>query len=206
MEPPKESGMKTSQMLYKGSIIGAMVTIPSLVAFILTWHFSDDLLVSAIVGAIVHGIALVASFKVAKIISNKAPASGYLIHMNEHADIARVLVREIGLSDEQARLYVLVATNGAMNAASAAGKLGISDEAALACANRLVDLGGFIDYGEGRFESMHPRFSSVNMYRRSCQERDQTPGQNFAIDNVGSALERDYDHARTKYNKTGDSQ
>lgn len=123
--------------------------------------------------------------------------------MDEHEDISRVLSREIGLSDMEARLYVLVATNGAMSASEAAKRLSISDTDAIACANRLVELGGFIDYGEGRFESMHPRFSSVNMYRRSCQERGQSAGQNFAIDNVGSALERDYDHARTKYNREG---
>ncbi len=122
--------------------------------------------------------------------------------VDQHKDIAGVLTREVGLSDEQARLYVLIATSGAMSASEAAARLGIGDAAARESADRLVALGGFIDYGEGRYESMHPRFSSVNMYRRSCQERGQTPGQNFAIDNVGSALERDYDRARTKYNKT----
>lgn len=122
--------------------------------------------------------------------------------MGEHEGICGVLTREIGLTSQQAKLYVLVATNGAMDAQTAASKLEITAKEASECADRLVELGGFIDYGNGRYESMHPRFSSVNMYRRSCQERGQTPGQNFAIDNVGSALERDYDHARTKYDKT----
>lgn len=124
--------------------------------------------------------------------------------MDKHADISRVLVREVGLSDIQAKLYVLVATSGAMNAMRASSELGISEADALDAANHLVKLGGFIDYGEGRFESMHPRFSAVNMYRKSCEAQGVTPTRNNAIDNVGAALERDYDHARTKYNKTGE--
>ena len=121
--------------------------------------------------------------------------------MKDHSDIARVLIREIGLSEQQAKLYVLVATNGAMDAASVANKLGISETDAQTAAEFLVKLGGFIDYGEKRYESMHPRFSAVNMYRKSCQARGETPGRNDAIDNVGASLERDYDHARTKYAK-----
>lgn len=123
--------------------------------------------------------------------------------MEDHADIARVLAREVRITEEAARLYVLVATSGAMDAAGAAARLGIGEEEARSAAAVLVRLGGFIDYGGGRFESMHPRFSSVNMYRKSCESRGEAPGRNDAIDNVGSALERDYDRARAKYGRAG---
>ena len=39
-------------------------------------------------------------------------------------------------------------------------------------ARKLVDLGGFIDMPNDEFETMHPRFTAVNMYRRMC-EREQ---------------------------------
>ena len=125
--------------------------------------------------------------------------------MCAHEDIERVLSREAGLDEAQARVYVLIATRGAMDAAGAARELGIGEEDALAAARSLVGLGGLIDYGNGRFESMHPRFSAVNMYRRSREARGLPAPRNDAIDNVGSALERDYDRARAKYGARQDA-
>ncbi len=123
--------------------------------------------------------------------------------MRAHENVERILAKEIGLEEICSRMYVLIATRGAMDAAGMAGELGIAEADALEAANALVSLGGFIDYDNGRFESMHPRFSIVNMYRKSCIARGQEPTQNKTIDNAGAALERDYDHARAKYGARG---
>lgn len=125
------------------------------------------------------------------------------ITMEHHDDIVRVLSKEVWLTDMQARLYVLIATRGAMDVVHIAGELETSEDEAESAASRLMELGGLIDYGVGMFESMHPRFSAVNMYRKACEERGMVPSRNNAIDNVGAALERDYDRARAKYDREG---
>ncbi len=71
MKQPGGSGLKTSELLYKGSIIGMVVTLPSLATFMLVWHFADDLIVAAVASAIVYAVSMVASFKIAKVISAK---------------------------------------------------------------------------------------------------------------------------------------
>ena len=123
--------------------------------------------------------------------------------MRAHEDVERILSREIGLEEIRSRMYVLIATHGAMDAAGLAGELGVSEAEALEAARALVALGGLIDYGNGRFESMHPRFSIVNMYRKASIARGQEPPRNKSIDNAGAALEKDYDHARAKYGARG---
>ena len=73
MDTPKGSNIKTSEMIYRGSIICVIVTIPSLAAFMLTWHFSMDLITAGVVGAGVHIVSLIFGFKVAnKIIVKRA--------------------------------------------------------------------------------------------------------------------------------------
>ncbi|MCY4252804.1 MAG: hypothetical protein OXU86_02300 [Thaumarchaeota archaeon] len=58
--------MGTRELLYKGSVLGAMITGPSLVAFAAVWHYSGDMAAAAGVAAAVHVGALVMAFKFAK--------------------------------------------------------------------------------------------------------------------------------------------
>jgi hypothetical protein len=53
-------------MFLKGSVIAAIITIPSLIAFFIVWSVTDDVITSAIVGTIVHFIGLGFSFKISK--------------------------------------------------------------------------------------------------------------------------------------------
>jgi hypothetical protein len=50
----------------KGSIIAIIVTVPSLVSFVVAWTVLDDLVQAAIIGAIVHFIAMGFSLKISK--------------------------------------------------------------------------------------------------------------------------------------------
>ena len=119
--------------------------------------------------------------------------------------VRRALVGEIGLSGEQAAAFVAVTSGGPMTAPQIAEAAGISDAgggeggaaAAAAVAGSLVAAGAFIDMPGGRYEAMHPRFTAVNMYRRSCERRGVQFGRNDAVDMVGAALENAYDAART---------
>ena len=56
----------TGQLFLKGSIIAIFLTAPSLTAFGISWYFTDDLFIAAIIGGIVHFIGLGFSFKISK--------------------------------------------------------------------------------------------------------------------------------------------
>jgi len=53
-------------LIIKGSIIASIVTIPSLISFVIAWIILDNLIQAAIIGAIVHFIAMGFSLKISK--------------------------------------------------------------------------------------------------------------------------------------------
>jgi hypothetical protein len=63
---PTKSKLKISEIILKGTIMGAIVTIPSIFAFLITWIVLDTLITAIIVGAIVHFIAMGFSLKISK--------------------------------------------------------------------------------------------------------------------------------------------
>ena len=85
-----------------------------------------------------------------------------------------------------------------MNASKLSSDLNITLNEAISNSRKLVDLGGFIDMPNDEFETMHPRFTAVNMYRRMCEREQITFKKNLKVDNIGVVLERSYDAARTK--------
>jgi len=111
------------------------------------------------------------------------------------------LISEIKLTKNQAEVFLLVTLKGKMSANQIANTLEISAEDALETSQKLVELGGFIDMSETEFEAMHPRFTTVNMYRRMCERENIDFKKNSIVDNLGVVLEDPYDDARTKYNK-----
>ena len=60
--------MEISEIILKGTIMGAIVTIPSIIVFLITWIVLDNLITAIIVGAIVHFIAMGFSLKISKTI------------------------------------------------------------------------------------------------------------------------------------------
>ena len=108
------------------------------------------------------------------------------------------LVSELRLSQIQAKVFVLVVKKGKMSAETMAKELGISSSIALEIARSLIDLGGFIDITKIEFESTHPRFAVVNMYKRMCQRENIQFKKNLLVDNISIVLEKPYDDARTK--------
>ncbi|MDE1727208.1 MAG: MarR family transcriptional regulator [Thaumarchaeota archaeon] len=113
-------------------------------------------------------------------------------------DVEEKLASELRLSPMQAKVFVLVVKEGKRSANDIAKSLGISDLEASMIAKSLVDLGGFIDITKTEFESMHPRFAVVNMYRRMCLRENITFKKNLLVDNISIILEKPYDDARTK--------
>ena len=113
-------------------------------------------------------------------------------------NVEEKLVSELRLSHIQTKVFVLVIKNGKMSTETIAKKLEISDSVALEAAQSLVRLGGFIDITTTEFESTHPRFAVVNMYRRMCQRENIEFKKNILVDNISIVLEKPYDDARTK--------
>jgi len=54
------------EIVLRGSIIAIIITIPSIIAFVLTWVFLDDLIYALILGAMVYFIAMIISLKISK--------------------------------------------------------------------------------------------------------------------------------------------
>jgi predicted transcriptional regulator len=124
------------------------------------------------------------------------------ISMSVNIDTAEEnIVSELRLSPVQAKVYVLVVKKGKMSAQAIAQHLNISEDEAHQAATSLIQNGGFIDITKTEFESMHPRFAVVNMYRRMCERENIPFKKNLLVDNISIILEKPYDDARTKYNR-----
>ena len=119
-------------------------------------------------------------------------------------DISKIendLISIIKLHNIQAKILLLIILEGKMTSEEIAKKLGISIETSSSVAKQLIELGSLIEISENKFEAMHPRFIAVNMYRKLCERENIEFKRNVAVDNIGIALERPYEDARTKYTK-----
>ena len=122
--------------------------------------------------------------------------------MLDYSQIEKTLISEIKLTDIQAKIFLLVVTRGKMSAKHISENLKISLSDASDNSKNLMDLGAFIDMPNDEFEAMHPRFTAVNMYRKMCTREKIEFKKNLIVDNIGVILEKPYDDARTKYNKS----
>jgi len=125
----------------------------------------------------------------------------YLLSQLDLKQIEDTLVSEIKLSQIQAKIFLQIVVDGKMTSKEIAEKLEITESIARENSNQLIQLGGIIDYTESEFEALHPRFASVNMYRRMCEKENLEFKKNNLVDNIGIALENSYDDVRTKYNE-----
>jgi len=111
----------------------------------------------------------------------------------------QVITLELKISEDEAKVYIAIVKTGKMDPTKISIALGWSDEQrALAVAKSLVNRGMVIEITKTEFESLHPRFAITNRYRRRCEEEGIPFKKNLKIDNLGIALERPYENARTK--------
>ena len=61
-----KSKLSISEIVLKGTIIAAIITIPSIMAFLLTWFILEDFMVAVILGGIIHFIAMGFGLKISK--------------------------------------------------------------------------------------------------------------------------------------------
>jgi hypothetical protein len=62
----KESKLSIREIALRGTIIAVIITVPSIISFVITWKISDNLLYAVILGAIIHFIAMGFSLKISK--------------------------------------------------------------------------------------------------------------------------------------------
>ena len=67
MEDAKKIDKLTiKEIILKGTILATIVTIPSLLSFLISWSILNDVIQAAVVGAVVHFIAMGFSLKISK--------------------------------------------------------------------------------------------------------------------------------------------
>ena len=66
MTNSKSGKLTMSDIVLKGSIIAGIVTIPSITSFLIVWTVLDNLIQAAIIGAVIHFIAMGFSLKISK--------------------------------------------------------------------------------------------------------------------------------------------
>lgn len=62
----KTGKLTMKDIVLKGTIIAIIVTVPSITSFIVSWMILDDLMQAAIIGAVIHFIAMGFSLKLSK--------------------------------------------------------------------------------------------------------------------------------------------
>ena len=62
----KTGKLTMRDIVLKGSIIAVIVTVPSIVSFMVFWIILDNLIQAAIIGAVIHFIAMGFSLKISK--------------------------------------------------------------------------------------------------------------------------------------------
>ncbi len=67
--------LTTGDLVIRGTVMASIITVPSLAAFLASWAILDDLIQAAIVGAVVHFIAMGFSLKISKRFLTKRPGA-----------------------------------------------------------------------------------------------------------------------------------
>lgn len=62
----KTCKLTMKEIILKGSIIAVIVTVPSITAFAISWFVLDNLMQAAIIGGVIHFIAMGFSLKISK--------------------------------------------------------------------------------------------------------------------------------------------
>jgi hypothetical protein len=61
-----KSKLSIPEIVLKGTIIAVIITVPSIMAFLLSWFILNDFMTAVILGGIVHFIAMGFGLKISK--------------------------------------------------------------------------------------------------------------------------------------------
>lgn len=60
------AGLSTRDVMVKGSILGAIIAVPTVAVFLVLWSITGDFMMPAVAGVVAHFVALVFAFRLAK--------------------------------------------------------------------------------------------------------------------------------------------
>lgn len=66
MPNDKKSKFSIKEIVMRGTIIAVIISIPSLIVFVITWMIFDDLTTGVIIGMLIHFILMGFSLKISK--------------------------------------------------------------------------------------------------------------------------------------------
>jgi len=66
LSDPAKSKLKISEIILKGTVMATIVTVPSIIVFLISWIAPDNFITAVIVGGIVHFITMGFSLKILK--------------------------------------------------------------------------------------------------------------------------------------------
>ena len=66
MSDNKQSKLSIREVALRGTVIAVIITVPSVLAFLISWTVLDNLIYAAILGAVIHFIAMGFSLKISK--------------------------------------------------------------------------------------------------------------------------------------------
>ena len=113
-------------------------------------------------------------------------------------NVKKYLITELELSDEESEIFLFIVKGGKANIEKIAKSFKSPRKIVFDSLVSLVEKGMIIEISANEYESLHPKFAVVNLYRRLCLDNNLQFKKNVLIDNIGTILERPFEDARSK--------
>jgi len=112
-------------------------------------------------------------------------------------DAEEIMVSELKVSREEAKIYMLLLNKGKMSKSKIAQEINLDLHSVEKAIAGLVEKGTCIESSD-EYEALNPRFAITNMYRMMCYANNQEVKRNKIVDQLATVLEKPYEDARTK--------
>jgi hypothetical protein len=106
------------------------------------------------------------------------------------------IVNLLNISRDDAKIYILLVTQGAMSLKDIAYRLSMDVNYVKDALARLVNHYGACIELNGRYEALNPRFAITNIYRMRCLSNGKEVRRDQAVDSIANILAKVYDSAR----------
>lgn len=110
-------------------------------------------------------------------------------------EVEDMMVALLNINREDAKVYILLVSRGAMGIKDIADALRISRDAVKDALSRLLEYGACIELN-GRYEALNPKFAVTNMYRMMCISKGIAVKRMQEIDSIANILASVYERGR----------
>ncbi len=108
-----------------------------------------------------------------------------------------ILVSELKVPRDEARVYMLLLRKGKMRGDEIARELRFEPDYVEKAVADLIEKGACIEIGS-ECEALNPRFAITNIFRMMCYTNHLEFKRNKVVDQLAALLEKPYEDARTK--------